>query len=359
MNTGVSSVGWIGVGAMGLPICRNLMKGEVQVTAFDVSRERMDLAAEAGARLAESIPELASTVDTVFSMVFDDSALLAVVSAAAPHMRAGALFVDMSTVSPEASAQAAVLLTERRVRYLRAPVSGSVGIAEAGTLTVLVSGDPEDLEDCRPILSHMSSAQNYVGLGEAARIIKLVINMMVINATALIGEAIAFGERAGVPRGTIVDAINGSIVGSRHYQSRAESLKTRKYTTAGPLRLAVKDLDLALAVARESDLELPMTTFVRQYVEELVRDGKADVEVSVLAEYPRARGEHDVGSGAPEAAAVIAADDARYRAMIAGDVARLDGLLSPDLVYTHSDGKSENKSEYLATIIRSRRLRTL
>lgn len=287
MTTESQTIGWIGVGAMGLPICRNLMKGGLGVIGHDVSVERLSLARAAGAETADALTDLLPRVGTVCSMVFDDGALLGLVQAALPGLRRGMFFVDLSTVSPGASADAARLLEAAGVRYVRAPVSGSVGLAEAGTLTVLGSGLPEDFEACLPIFRKMSTSQRYVGSGETARVIKLLINMMVVNSTALIGEAIALGEKSGVERATIVDAINASIVGSRHYQSRADSMKTRAYTSAGPIRMAVKDLDLALSIAREKSLGLPMTAFVRQYVSEIVREGRDDLEVSILAEFPR------------------------------------------------------------------------
>lgn len=290
MTTETHTVGWIGVGAMGLPICQNLMKGGLRVIAHDVQAERLALARAAGAGTADTLDDMLSRVGTVCSMVFDDKALLAVVRAAAPGLREGMFFVDLSTVSPGASAIAAKLLEAVGARYVRAPVSGSVSLAEAGTLTVLGSGLRQDFEACLPVFEKMSTSQRYVGPGEAARVIKLLINMMVVNSTALIGEAIALGEKSGVDRSTIIDAINASIVGSRHYQSRADSMKTRAYTSAGPIRMAAKDLDLALAIASEQSLGLPMTAFVRQYVSEVAHEGRDGLEVSILAEFPRLAG---------------------------------------------------------------------
>ena len=281
-------VGWIGVGAMGLPMCAHLAQGGVPVTAFDRSRARLELAAGRGLHIADAMAQATQDADVVFSMVFDDAALESVISSptgVASTLAAGALFIDMSTVSPGASARVAHQLAQRGIRYLRAPVSGSVPLAEAATLTVLASGDRADFDAAQPLLALLSQAQQYVGPGEVARAIKLAINLMVANSTALMGEALALGEQLDVPRDVMVDALNASIVGSRHYAARAASLKSRDYNTNGSVDLVTKDLDLALSLARHHCLNLEITERVRKYLSELHDTGLGGTEVTVLAEH--------------------------------------------------------------------------
>lgn len=280
-------IGWIGVGAMGLPICRNLIQQGFRVLAFDRAPERCQLAAQAGAELAGRAREVAERADMVFSMVYDDAALERLVTADGglfSGFRPDSLYVDMSTVSPGLSAEIAALLKQQSVRYLRAPVSGSVGMATTATLSILASGEAADLAECEPVLAAMSSTRTYVGPGEAARVIKLVINMMLVNATVLIGEALKFGEQGGVPRAMLVQAINQSIVGSRHYTARADSLMSRQYGSAGPVRMAEKDLSLALHIAQAGQITLPLTQAIYRCVAAAISAGHADTEVTVLAE---------------------------------------------------------------------------
>lgn len=281
------TVGWIGAGAMGLPICKNLLKAGCEVVVFDRLPERVELAVAAGATPADSIRQIAQRCDLLFSMVFDDSAFEAIVTGAdgvLAGIRPGSLYIDMSTVSPRVSKEMAVLLAQAGVRYLRAPVSGSVGLAEAGDITVLVSGEQEDMQACLPILKLFSRAQTYEGPGEAARIVKLVVNTMVVGSTVLIGEALALGESAGLPRERLVDAINASIAGSRHYAARADALKHRRYGNAGPMHLVAKDMDLALALDGGGNLELPMLRYARSRVGSVIEQGLGEIEVTALAE---------------------------------------------------------------------------
>lgn len=280
-------VGWIGLGAMGLPMCLHLARAGVFVKAVDRLPDRVEAAAGHGVAPAASITDVVRNADVVFSMVFDDDALRDVVegpTGVAAAMTPGTVFVDMSTVSPTVSAQVAQVLEDRGLRYVRAPVSGSVPLAQAAQLTILVSGERADFELLLPLLSLLSQSQHYVGSRESARVVKLAINLMVAASTALIGEALALGERQGVGREVMVDALNASTVGSRHYAARAQSLKTRAYNGNGPLHLVAKDLDLALGIARAGGLNLAITELVRVQLAQLIQSGHRDTEVAVLAE---------------------------------------------------------------------------
>ncbi len=280
---------WIGIGAMGLPMSRRLAAAGHALRVYDRDQARRALAADVlNLQVRDTVADALRGARTVFTMVFDDAALEAVADAAAEHLARGSLLVDMSTVSPAASARVAQRLQAKGIGLLRAPVSGSVMLAESGALTVFASGERADFDRVAPLLAALSQQQHFVGDGEAARVVKLAINLMVVASTSLIGEALALGEAQGVERAVLVDALNASIVGSRHFQSRADSLKTRRYGNAGPLDLVAKDLDLALALADAARLPLPLTTQVRGHVDALQREGAGRTEVSVLAELPRA-----------------------------------------------------------------------
>lgn len=272
---------------MGLPMSRRLAAAGLAVTVCDCDPARQALAHAHGLALAPTPAEAARGADVVFSMVYDDAALNAVVDG--PHglaaaMRPGTLLVDMSTVSPAASARVAQRLAAASIAYLRAPVSGSVALAEAGTLTVFASGDRADFERLQVVVRKFAENFHFVGADESARVVKLAINMMVATSTALIGEALAFGEAQGIARDLLVDALNASIVGSRHYQARAAALKSRRYGSSGPVDLVRKDLSLVLALAHESGVELPLTVRVDEGLASLQARGDGGTEVTVLAE---------------------------------------------------------------------------
>ena len=288
-------VGWIGVGAMGLPICARLVRGGCDVQAYDRAPDRMALAASVGARRSASIKELAQRCDVVFSMVYDDHAFDAVVTGTdglLAGIRPGSLYVDLSTVSPQISKEMAEFLVRHGVRARRAHVAGSVGLADAVELAVMVSGEQSDMDVCLPIFKLFSRTQAYQGRGEAARIVKLVVNAMVVGSTVLIGEALDLGEAAGLTREALVDAINGSIVGSRHFAARAEGLKQRRYAGAGPIRMVGKDLDLALGLQGIDGLGIPVLRYAKRRIGWALEQGWSDLEVTALAEPIKKGGEH-------------------------------------------------------------------
>ncbi|TDF63488.1 NAD(P)-dependent oxidoreductase [Cupriavidus sp. L7L] len=282
-------IGWIGIGAMGRPMCLNLLKAGHALTVFDKVPTQCEPVVAAGAHAVPSARDAVAQSDVVFSTVFDDSSLRAlflsdggIVAAAA----AGQVFVDMSTVSPEASAEVAEALAQRGASWLRAPVSGTVSLAASAQLSCFVSGPREAFAAVQPLLACLTARQSYVGGADEARVIKLMINMMVFMSTAVIGEGLAFGERSGLDRSLMVDAINDSIVGSAHYRTKADKLKQREYGAAGPISLVVKDLDLALAVARDNAVALPISSLVRQYLAMMQQRDLGHLDIAALADVP-------------------------------------------------------------------------
>ena len=345
----------IGLGSMGLPIAANIAKGGYEVAGYDISPERRQLAEQQGVRAEATIAGAVKGADVIITMLYSGEIIETVLSGEdgiLAHIKPGALIVDTSTISPEDSARFAKMIEDKGCRYLRAPVSGTVYLAEAGTLSVFASGNKEDYDMVQPIMEHMSMSRDYVGEGEAARVIKLVINMLVMSATNTLGEAIRFGEQWGMSREVLVDAVNNSIVGSRHYQSRAAGLKSKQYTNAGPVEMGYKDLKMVLANAEANGYDLPIHSFVGRNMQELVDNGRGQQEVSALAEYPLDDASPNVipSFGGDECAAeIIAADDERYAVMMEGQREKIEAFYSPDLTYTHTNGYTQSKDEFLAS----------
>jgi ketosteroid isomerase-like protein len=155
-----------------------------------------------------------------------------------------------------------------------------------------------------------------------------------------------------MPRDVLIDALNSSIVGCRHYQSRAAGLKSRKYTNAGPLVTLVKDVGMVLADARTKGYQLPIHSYASHNMAQLVKEGLGDLEASVLADFPldgRSSG-GAVAKDAQDVRDILAADDARYAAMLSGELGQIGSLFSPDFSYTHTKGVCQNKADYLASL---------
>lgn len=260
------SVGWIGVGKMGLPMCGNLLKAGFTVAAFNRTRDKLAPLLEQGATAVASCQEVAAA-PLVVSMVSDDAALLSVAlgeTGVLANAAAGSVYVDMSTVSPEASAEIASKARELGIDYLRAPVSGGVALAEAAKLTVLMSGSEAAQKRCLPIFQAMSGKQINVGGAEEARHLKLLINMMVASTAAIAAEALAYGRRGGLDWETMLDALAASAVASPLIGYKLEPLRKRDFTATFTVEQMMKDLDLFLQSGTEVHAPLPFAAMVRQ-----------------------------------------------------------------------------------------------
>ncbi len=257
-------IGWIGIGNMGAPICRNLIAAGHQLVVHDIDPARLAELQGAGAAVATDAADLVARADLVFSMVPNDKVLLAVVEGIAARLRPGQTFIDMSTVSPATSARVFELLAPSGAAYLRAPVSGSTAGAAAGTLAIYCSGPRAAYDAVLPVFGRIGSRQSHVGLAEEARVLKLLINMIVCITPAVVGEALAFGQRSGLDWTTMIEAIGGSAAASPLIGYKSEMMKRRDWTAMASVDLIAKDLDLALDWGRARRVPMPFTALAQQ-----------------------------------------------------------------------------------------------
>ena len=272
------TIGWIGLGKMGVPMAGHLLAAGFALTVHNRSAGPEAALRDAGADVAES-PAAAVEADIIVSMISDDAALgdvtdgaNGIFGAAAP----GALYIDMSTVSPDASAQVAARAAECGIGYLRAPVSGGVALAVAGTITVLASGARADFERAEPVFAAMAKKSFYVGGAEEARYIKLALNMMVGITGAMMSEALVFAERGGAARDTVLDVMGESAIASPLVGYKLEPLRQRNFTATFSARQMDKDFDLLLGAARHTDTPLPLSAMVRQMWSSMIAAGSGE-----------------------------------------------------------------------------------
>ena len=328
-------IGWFGLGLMGSVMAPRLAAAGWSVTGFDPVQGR---AAGCGLSEAASLAELAAGAEVLISMIPDDTAFGAVARAVAGAARPGTVLIDMSTVSPNASAEGAKALAAAGVTLLRSPVSGSTGLAAEGGLSLLVSGPEDVFAAQRPILETLGQRITWLGEGEEARAAKLVINTVIAAINGALAEALQLGEASGLGRAQLVDLIAGSAAASPYIGSKVEKLKARDHTPAATVALIGKDLDMALALALARGIAVPLAAANRARVAEAEAAGWGLCDLSSLADLPRANAEE----------AIARLEDARYGAMLAADTGTLDRLLDPGLRYIHSSGGIDSKESYLA-----------
>lgn len=278
-------LGFIGLGKMGTPMCRRLKAAGFAVAAYARNDAGAAKAEALGVPAIRSLAELAGASDVIVSAILNDAALRDIVSGAeglGAHMTAGSVLIETSTVSPEASAAAAAALGAAGVSYLRSPVSGSTATAEAGALTVLVSGPQAAYEAMIPVYAAFSKKQYRVGEAEQARYLKLALNAMVGATSAIVGEALTLARAGGVDMATALEVINNSAVASPLIGYKTAMVTAGNYAPAFEVAGMMKDFDLALGVGRSAHLPLPLIAQVRQQYEAAYAAGAGEEDFFVL-----------------------------------------------------------------------------
>lgn len=273
-------IGWIGLGKMGGPMVANLLQNGFQVSVYNRTPGRTDDLVEKGATTADQISDLGGN-DIVVSMISDDAALREVAlgeNGILAHMSSSSIYVDMSTVSSEASAEIAEAAVTHGIGYVRAPVNGTVIQAVSAALVILGSGPENSFEACRGFFEAVGAKIYYLGDGEQARALKLAVNMMVGITAAMWSEAMIFGKAADLDWEQMIDIIGETAVGSPYTKFRAPALKAWDFTPTFTTRQIAKDLDLALATANSTGAPTPITAQVRQFYQEMIDGDKADLD---------------------------------------------------------------------------------
>jgi 3-hydroxyisobutyrate dehydrogenase-like beta-hydroxyacid dehydrogenase len=288
----MAHVAWIGAGKMGLPVCKRLKAAghDVHVLARKIERAKAFDALGLGS--ASTVTDLIRDADIVFTCVPDDSALADVVLDGGFNaaLKPGATLIDMSTVSPSVSSEIARHLP-LSIHYLRSPVSGSTGMAEAGTLTALVSGPKAAFDGHAGLFGTFTKKLFHLGEAEEARYLKLAINSMVAATAVLLGEALAFGSKGGLTHAAMLEVIVQSAVASPLIGYKKDMIIEGEYKPAATLNMLKKDLDLLLSEAVGMNTGLPVNEMIRSIYANASESGLGEKDFFVLvAEMEKAAG---------------------------------------------------------------------
>lgn len=255
--------GWIGLGLIGLPMAARLASAGWLVKGFDISKPRLEMATARGIRAVASAEAALEGASLVFTSMPTEAALIELANKLAAGMPPEAIVVETSTAGPAASAKVAETLAARRIAYLRAPISGSVNLAETGALTTFLSGPKAAFDAARPALAAYTRAQIWLGAGEEARYAKLAVNLMVAVTAGMLGETLALAQKGGIGWDAALDLLGESVVASPLVKYKLEPLRKRDYTPTATGALVLKDLDLIVEAARQAGIEVPLAREVR------------------------------------------------------------------------------------------------
>ena len=284
-----SQAAFIGLGALGTPMATNLLRAGWSLTVHNRSREREQPLASQGAQRAATPAAAAAAAPVLCLCLSDDNAVCAVLlegaDAAIGGLAPGSLVIDFSTIAPASSEAFADQLAQRGVAYLDAPVTGGTEGAQAGTLSVLVGGAAADLERARLLLAVVGGRISHFGPVGAGQRVKAVNQVLVAGSYAAVAEALALGQRLGLPMPQVCAALVDGAAGSWALRHRAASMLAGDYPLGFKLALHHKDLAIALAAAAATGLQLPVCEQVAAMEAALMAAGHGEEDVSALARW--------------------------------------------------------------------------
>ena len=281
------TVGFIGLGVMGRPMARNLLKRGFRVIVHSRSEGPVDQLVTAGAARASSPADVARQVQCVVTMLPDGPDVERVLSGDHGLLSAiqpRSVIVDMSTIAPATARRLAGAAAARGASMLDAPVSGGEIGAIDGTLSIMVGGEAATLERVRPVLEAMGNPERIIHVGEsgAGQICK-ACNQLVIGGTlAAVGEAFALARKSGVEPSKVRAALLGGFAASRVLEVHGERLLQKNFKPGFPARLYRKDLKIVMDAVNEAQSPAPVTAIVQQLLNALVADGKEALDYSAL-----------------------------------------------------------------------------
>ena len=281
-------IGFIGLGIMGRPMAKNLLKAEFSLVVYDLNKEAVEDVVKAGAASAHSSREVAQSTEIIIVMVPDSPEVKEVVlgkDGVLEGVRPGSLVIDMSSINPLVSQEIARELKKKGVDMLDAPVSGGEPGAVQGTLAIMVGGEEKTFKEVIKVFEPMGKNIVYVGPIGAGGFTKLVNQIIVALNIAAVGEAFTLGVKAGLNPQTIFQAIRGGLAGSTVMEAKAPMMISRNFRPGFKIKLHHKDLNNALTTARDLGVPLPLTSLVQQILVSLIIDGKGENDHSAIATF--------------------------------------------------------------------------
>jgi 2-hydroxy-3-oxopropionate reductase len=288
MSDNFRKIGFIGLGIMGKPMSKNLLKAGYEVIALDINKKNLDEVVAAGAKAADSPRALAEQVPIVITMLPNSPQVRDVVlgeEGVIEGAKQGSILIDMSSIAPLVSRQIAERLVARGVEMLDAPVSGGQPKAIDGTLSVMVGGKKEVFDQCYDVMKAMAGSVVHTGDIGAGNITKLANQIIVAINIAAMSEALVLASKAGVKPELVYQAIRGGLAGSTVLDAKAPLVMDRKFSPGFRINLHIKDLANVLDTSHELGVPLPLTAAVMEMLLTLKVKGMGDMDHGTLVRY--------------------------------------------------------------------------
>ena len=279
----MKKIGFIGIGLMGLPMAKNILKSEYKLIAFNRSPNKADLLKEFGAEIAKSLGELVNKSDVIITMLTDDKAVDEVMNNQnfVENLKSGKILIDMSSVKPITAKKHANSLKLKDVNYLDAPVSGGTIGAEEATLAIMIGGDQNVFNEVKDLLKTMGNPTlvGPVGSGQVSKLANQIIVGLTIGAVA---EAVTLCEKAGADPIKMINALSGGWADSKVLQTHGKRMINKDFSPKGKTSTHLKDMNNILECANNFNTHLPISNLVKEMYKNLVENGCGNDDHSSL-----------------------------------------------------------------------------
>jgi 2-hydroxy-3-oxopropionate reductase len=287
----MKNIGFIGLGIMGCPMARNLLKEGYSLTVYDIVPEKVDKLVEAGAKAGSSCKDVAEKSEIIITMLPNSPEVKDAVlgkNGVLDGARPGTILIDMSSIAPLASKDVAERAKQKKVVMLDAPVSGGEPKAFEGTLAIMVGGPAETFEEVRDILSVMGASVTRVGEIGSGNTTKLANQIIVALNIAAMSEAMVLATKACVDPKNVFEAIRGGLAGSTVLDAKMPLALKGNFKPGFRIELHIKDLANALDTAHQLGVPVPLSSVVMEVMQALKVDGKgADDHGGIIQFYEK------------------------------------------------------------------------
>ncbi len=276
-------IGFIGIGLMGLPMSKNLVKAGYNLTVFNRSKNKAEPLKEFGAKISNTLKDAVDGSDIVITMLTDDTAVDAVMNNTdfLENLKSGSIVIDMSSVKPTTATKHGNNLKLKNINYLDAPVSGGTIGAEEASLAIMVGGEQNIFDDAFDILKKMGNPTlvGPIGSGQVSKLANQIIVGLTIGAVA---EAVTLCEKAGADPNKMIKALSGGWADSKVLQTHGKRMITKDFTPKGRTSVHLKDMNNILECANNYNTHLPISNLVKEMYKSLVENGHGETDHSSL-----------------------------------------------------------------------------
>ena len=279
----MKNIGFIGIGLMGFPMAKNLLKSGYNLKAFNRTQNKSDKLKEFGAEISTSIKDAVTNSDVIITMLTDDAAVEKVMSSDEfiSNIKEGATVIDMSSVNPVLTIKYSKKLKEKKINYLDAPVSGGTIGAEEATLAIMVGGDEETFKNCYELLKKMGNP-TLVGPVSSGQISKLANQIIVGVTIGAVAEAITLCEKSGTNPNKMIEALSGGWADSKILQTHGKRMIDKDFTPKGKTTTQLKDMTNIVNAGKAVETHLPISSLIKEMYKDLVADGHGNTDHSSL-----------------------------------------------------------------------------